>query len=77
TSFFVWIFSFTQNILHSLLSSLISIFLFTFIHVTHPIDFFMYAPGTILLTIAYLTANRSLAFIMAIHILNNVLGFVL
>lgn len=60
-----------------ILSSLISIFLFTFIHVTHPIDFFMYAPGAILLTIAYLTANRSLVFIIVIHILNNVLGFVL
>ncbi|WP_270094780.1 CAAX protease [Enterococcus faecium] len=41
------------------------------------LSLFMYAPGTILLTIAYLTANRSLAFIIAIHILNNVLGFVL
>ncbi|EGP5003779.1 CAAX protease [Enterococcus faecium] len=37
----------------------------------------MYAPGAILLTIAYLTANRSLVFIIVIHILNNVLGFVL
>lgn len=58
-------------------ASLLSIFLFTFFHVQQPIDFLLYAPGAILLTIAYLTANRSLAFIMAIHILNNALGFLL
>ncbi len=58
-------------------ASLLSIFLFTFFHVQQPIDFLIYAPGAILLTAAYLTANRSIVFVMAIHILNNALGFLL
>ncbi|MEB7792198.1 CPBP family intramembrane metalloprotease [Enterococcus faecalis] len=58
-------------------SVIISVFLFTFMHTQQPLDVIIYLPGTILLTAAYLKTNRSIAFVMAIHICNNILGFVL
>ena len=42
-----------------------------------PLDFLIYLPGAILLSAAYLKSNRSLVFVMAIHIVNNMLGFLL
>ncbi len=58
-------------------ATIISIFLFTFMHTQQPLDFLIYLPGAILLSAAYLKSNRSLVFVMAIHIVNNMLGFLL
>lgn len=58
-------------------ATMISIFLFTFMHTQQPLDFLIYLPGAILLSAAYLKSNRSLVFVMAIHIVNNMLGFLL
>ncbi|EHT2877611.1 CPBP family intramembrane metalloprotease [Enterococcus faecalis] len=58
-------------------TTMISIFLFTFMHTQQPLDFLIYLPGAILLSAAYLKLNRSLVFVMAIHIVNNMFGFLL
>ncbi|HEL7541559.1 TPA: CPBP family intramembrane metalloprotease [Enterococcus faecalis] len=58
-------------------ATVISISLFTFMHIQQPLDFLVYLPGAILLSAAYLKSNRSIVFVMAIHIINNMLGFLL
>ncbi|WP_341784033.1 hypothetical protein V4331_07800 [Lactococcus formosensis subsp. formosensis] len=39
-----------------------------------PMDFVLYAPGAILLALAYLSSHRSLVFVICLHMLNNILG---
>ncbi|MEI2317251.1 CPBP family intramembrane glutamic endopeptidase [Bacillus paramobilis] len=59
------------------IASIISILIFTFLHTNQLSDYAIYLPGAVILTIAYLISKRSLAYVMAIHILNNCLGFIL
>lgn len=56
-------------------ASIISIFIFTFMHTQQPIDYLIYTPGAIILTLSYLLSDRSLAYVMIIHVTNNFLGF--
>lgn len=46
-------------------------------HTNQLSDIAIYLPGAVILTAAYLISKRSLAYVMAIHILNNCLGFIL
>lgn len=59
------------------IASIISILIFTFLHTNQLSDYSIYLPGAVILTIAYLISKRSLAYVMAIHILNNCLSFIL
>ncbi|EEL81102.1 Caax amino protease [Bacillus cereus AH1271] len=59
------------------IASIISILIFTFLHTNQLSDYAIYLPGAVILTIAYLISKRSLAYVMAIHILNNFLSFIL
>ncbi|HFK1545288.1 CPBP family intramembrane glutamic endopeptidase [Bacillus wiedmannii] len=59
------------------IASIISILIFTFLHTNQLSDYAIYLPGAVILTIAYLISKRSLAYVMAIHMLNNCLGFIL
>lgn len=59
------------------IASIISILIFTFLHTNQLSDYAIYLPGAVILTIAYLLSKRSLAYVMAIHVLNNCLGFIL
>ncbi|MDP7988530.1 type II CAAX endopeptidase family protein [Bacillus sp. MHSD_36] len=59
------------------IASIISIIIFTLLHTNQLSDIAIYLPGAVILTAAYLISNRSLAYVMAIHILNNCLGFIL
>ncbi len=59
------------------IASTISIIIFTFMHTNQLSDIAIYLPGAVILTAAYLISNRSLAYVMGIHILNNCLGFIL
>lgn len=59
------------------IASIISIIIFTFMHTNQLSDIAIYLPGAVILTAAYLISKRSLAYVMAIHILNNCLGFIL
>ncbi|MDA1525867.1 type II CAAX endopeptidase family protein [Bacillus cereus] len=59
------------------IASIISIIIFTFMHTNQLSDIAIYLPGAVILTAAYLISNRSLAYVMGIHILNNCLGFIL
>ncbi|PDZ70040.1 CPBP family intramembrane glutamic endopeptidase [Bacillus paramobilis] len=59
------------------IASIISILIFTFLHTNQLSDYAIYLPGAVILTIAYLISKRSLAYVMAIHILNNCLSFIL
>ncbi|GMR64641.1 MULTISPECIES: type II CAAX endopeptidase family protein [Bacillus] len=59
------------------IASIISIIIFTLLHTNQLSDIAIYLPGAVILTAAYLISKRSLAYVMAIHILNNCLGFIL
>ncbi len=59
------------------IASIISIIIFTLLHTNQLSDMAIYLPGAVILTAAYLISKRSLAYVMAIHILNNCLGFIL
>lgn len=59
------------------IASIISIIIFTVLHTNQLSDIAIYLPGSVILTAAYLISKRSLAYVMAIHILNNCLGFIL
>lgn len=59
------------------IASIISITIFTLFHTNQLSDIAIYLPGAVILTAAYLISKRSLAYVMAIHILNNRLGFIL
>ncbi|MCC2377194.1 CPBP family intramembrane metalloprotease [Bacillus wiedmannii] len=59
------------------IASIISIIIFTVLHTNQLSDIAIYLPGAVILTAAYLISKRSLAYVIAIHILNNCLGFIL
>lgn len=59
------------------IASIISILIFTFLHTNQLSDYAIYLPGAVILTVAYLISKRSLAYVMAIHMLNNCLSFIL
>ena len=59
------------------IASIISIIIFTFLHANQLADIAIYLPGAVILTAAYLISNRSLAYVIAIHMLNNCLSFIL
>jgi len=59
------------------IASIISITIFTLFHTNQLSDIAIYLPGAVILTAAYLISKRSLAYVTAIHILNNCLGFIL
>ncbi|MGD6890922.1 CPBP family intramembrane glutamic endopeptidase [Bacillus mobilis] len=59
------------------IASIISILIFTFLHTNQLSDYAIYLPGAVILTTAYLISKRSLAYVIAIHMLNNCLGFIL
>ena len=59
------------------IASIISILIFTFLHTNQLSDYAIYLPGAVILTMAYLISKRSLAYVMAIHMLNNCLSFIL
>ncbi|AKE16281.1 MULTISPECIES: CPBP family intramembrane glutamic endopeptidase [Bacillus] len=58
------------------IASIISILIFTFLHTNQLSDYAIYLPGAVILTAAYLISNRSLAYVMAIHMLNNSITFI-
>ncbi len=59
------------------IASIISIIIFTLLHTNQLSDIAIYLPGSVILTVAYLISKRSIAYVIAIHILNNCLGFIL
>ncbi|PFB65578.1 CPBP family intramembrane glutamic endopeptidase [Bacillus cereus] len=59
------------------IASIISIIIFTLLHTNKLSDIAIYLPGAVILTAAYLISNRSLAYVMAIHMLNNSITFIL
>ncbi|MFD5260499.1 CPBP family intramembrane glutamic endopeptidase [Bacillus wiedmannii] len=59
------------------IASIISILIFTFLHTNQLSDYAIYLPGAVILTMAYLISKRSLAYVIAIHMLNNCLSFIL
>ncbi|HHQ8909972.1 TPA: CPBP family intramembrane glutamic endopeptidase [Bacillus cereus] len=59
------------------IASIISIIIFTVLHANQLADIAIYLPGAVILTAAYLISNRSLAYVIAIHMLNNCLSFIL
>ncbi|PGD29029.1 CPBP family intramembrane glutamic endopeptidase [Bacillus wiedmannii] len=65
------------NYIGTAIASIISILIFTFLHTNQLSDYAIYLPGAVILTIAYLISKRSLAYVMAIHVLNNCLSFIL
>ncbi|MGE7890008.1 CPBP family intramembrane glutamic endopeptidase [Bacillus cereus] len=66
-----------SNYIGTAIASIFSIMIFTFMHTNQLSDYAIYLPGAVILTAAYLISNRSLAYVMAIHILNNCLTFIL
>lgn len=59
------------------IASIISIIIFTLLHTNQLSDIAIYLPGAVILTAAYLISNRSLAYVIAIHMLNNSIAFIL
>lgn len=59
------------------IASIISIIIFTLLHTNQLSDIAIYLPGSVILTVAYLISKRSIAYVIAIHILNNCLSFIL
>ena len=59
------------------IASIISILIFTVLHSQNLSDFAIYLPGSVIYTVAYLISKGSLAYIIAIHVLNNVLSLIL
>ena len=45
-------------------------------HTNQLSDIAIYLPGAVILTAAYLISNRSLAYVIAIHMLNNSITFI-
>ncbi|KKZ95413.1 hypothetical protein B4153_2192 [Bacillus cereus] len=58
------------------IASIVSIIIFTLLHTNQLSDIAIYLPGTVMLTAAYLISNRSLAYVIAIHMLNNFIPFI-
>ncbi|OLR22098.1 CPBP family intramembrane glutamic endopeptidase, partial [Bacillus cereus] len=52
------------------IASIISIIIFTVLHTNQLSDIAIYLPGSVILTVAYLISKRSIAYVMAIHMLN-------
>lgn len=59
------------------IASIISIMIFTLLHTNQLADIAIYLPGSLILTAAYLISKRSIAYVIAIHMLNNCLAFIL
>ncbi|PGU54986.1 CPBP family intramembrane glutamic endopeptidase [Bacillus cereus] len=59
------------------IASIISIMIFTLLHTNQLVDIAIYLPGSLILTAAYLISKRSIAYVIAIHMLNNCLAFIL
>lgn len=59
------------------IASIISIMIFTLLHTNQLADIAIYLPGSLILTAAYLISKRSIAYVIAIHMLNNCLAFFL
>ncbi|KMN69223.1 CAAX protease [Bacillus cereus] len=59
------------------IASIISIIIFTVLHTNQLSDIAIYLPGSVILTAAYLISKRSIAYVMAIHMLNNCITFIL
>ncbi|MEW4215574.1 type II CAAX endopeptidase family protein [Bacillus thuringiensis] len=59
------------------IASIISIIIFTILHTNQLSDIAIYLPGSLILTAAYLISKRSIAYVIAIHMLNNCLAFIL
>ncbi|HHT7151286.1 TPA: CPBP family intramembrane glutamic endopeptidase [Bacillus cereus] len=59
------------------IASIISIMIFTLLHTKQLADIAIYLPGSLILTAAYLISKRSIAYVIAIHMLNNCLAFIL
>ncbi|PFR40147.1 CPBP family intramembrane glutamic endopeptidase [Bacillus cereus] len=59
------------------MASIISIMIFTLLHTNQLSDIAIYLPGSLILTAAYLISKRSIAYVIAIHMLNNCLAFIL
>ncbi|PGU79994.1 CPBP family intramembrane glutamic endopeptidase [Bacillus cereus] len=59
------------------IASIISIMIFTLLHTNKLSDIAIYLPGSLILTAAYLISKRSIAYVIAIHMLNNCLAFIL
>ncbi|MED2867626.1 type II CAAX endopeptidase family protein [Bacillus thuringiensis] len=58
------------------IASIISIIIFTVLHTNQLSDIAIYLPGSVILTAAYLISKRSIAYVMAIHMLNNCITFI-
>ncbi len=58
------------------IASIISIIIFTVLHTNQLSDIAIYLPGSVILTAAYLISKRSIAYVMAIHMLNNCIIFI-
>ncbi|HDR7545629.1 MULTISPECIES: CPBP family intramembrane glutamic endopeptidase [Bacillus] len=58
------------------IASIISIIIFTVLHTNQLSDIAIYLPGSVILTVAYLISKRSIAYVMAIHMLNNSITFI-
>ncbi|MGX5385482.1 CPBP family intramembrane glutamic endopeptidase [Bacillus thuringiensis] len=58
------------------IASIISIIIFTVLHTNQLSDIAIYLPGSVILTVAYLISKRSIAYVMAIHMLNNCIAFI-
>ncbi|MFZ7935089.1 CPBP family intramembrane glutamic endopeptidase [Bacillus thuringiensis] len=58
------------------IASIISIIIFTVLHTNQLSDIAIYLPGSVILTVAYLISKKSIAYVMAIHMLNNCITFI-
>ncbi|PWN13883.1 CPBP family intramembrane metalloprotease [Bacillus thuringiensis] len=58
------------------IASIISIIIFTVLHTNRLSDIAIYLPGSVILTVAYLISKKSIAYVMAIHMLNNCITFI-
>ncbi|MED0995262.1 type II CAAX endopeptidase family protein [Bacillus mobilis] len=65
-----------SNYIGTAIASIFSIMIFTFMHTNQLSDYALYLPGAVILTAAYLISNRSLAYVIAIHMLNNSITFI-
>ncbi|HDR4606196.1 MULTISPECIES: CPBP family intramembrane glutamic endopeptidase [Bacillus] len=65
-----------SNYIGTAIASIISIIIFTLFHTGQLSDIAIYLPGAVILTAAYLISNRSLAYVIAIHMLNNSITFI-
>ncbi|MED0949710.1 type II CAAX endopeptidase family protein [Bacillus mobilis] len=65
-----------SNYIGTAIASIFSIMIFSFMHTNQLSDYALYLPGAVILTAAYLISNRSLAYVIAIHMLNNSITFI-